>query len=309
MRGGWIRSLWAGVRRRLRAPVLHGLVRLLVAIMSRLGWRTAQRFGRWLGSLYWTIIPRDRRRVLRHLEVAFPELAADERERLGRACLRHNATSFAELLHLRGHPAEEALRHIETVGHEHLHAARAGDRPVLILTGHCGNWELMSAGLNAHGAAVTAIARQIKEQELHEMMKEMRAHFGTDTIVRGAPRSARKLLKALRGGGSLCLLIDQDTRVDGVWVPFFDQPAYTPVGAAEIALRHDAVVLPCFIQRLDSGHHRVEIHEPLELPDDPVEATATMTRAIEEQIRRVPEQWVWMHRRWRRQPEVDSLSA
>lgn len=302
VRGGPIRDAYAALRRRLRAPFLNGAVRSLVALMSILSWPAAQAFGRFLGSVYWFVIRRDRLRVLAHLEIALPELDGAERVRLGRACMRHNAKSFAELLHLRGHEPQVAMLHIEVVGVEHLAAARAGDRPVLVLTGHCGNWELLSPALNANGAELTAIAREIKEQVLHEMMKEMRAHFGTDTIVRGAPGSARQLLRTLRGGGSLCLLIDQDTRVDGVWVPFFGRPAYTPVGAAEMALRHDAVVLPCFDRRLADGSHIVEIHPPLDLPGDPVAATAMMTRAIEEQIRRVPEQWVWMHRRWRRQP-------
>lgn len=100
------------------------------------------------------------------------------------------------------------------------------------------------------------------------------------------------------------MLIDQDTKVDGVWVPFFGRPAFTPVGAAELALRQKAIVLPFFIERKADGDHLLRFLPPLDLPDDPREATALMTRAIEEQVRRRPEQWVWMHRRWRRQPGV-----
>lgn len=98
------------------------------------------------------------------------------------------------------------------------------------------------------------------------------------------------------------MLIDQDTKVDGVWVPFFGRPAFTPVGAAKIALRQKTEVIPTFVERRPDGSHLVRIHPPLDLPEDPREATAVMTRAIEEQVRRQPEQWVWMHRRWRRQP-------
>jgi KDO2-lipid IV(A) lauroyltransferase len=98
------------------------------------------------------------------------------------------------------------------------------------------------------------------------------------------------------------MLIDQDTRVEGVWVPFFGRPAFTPVGAAKISLRMGAATVPTFIERLDDGTHLARFLPPLDLPDDETEATALMTRSIEDQVRRRPEQWVWMHRRWRRQP-------
>ena len=98
------------------------------------------------------------------------------------------------------------------------------------------------------------------------------------------------------------MLIDQDTKVEGVFVEFFGRPAWTPVGAAELALRFDAAVLPTFIERRADGSHRAVIHPELPLPTDPTAATALMSAAIEAQIRAHPEQWVWLHRRWRRRP-------
>ena len=89
-------------------------------------------------------------------------------------------------------------------------------------------------------------------------------------------------------------------------MPFFGRPAYTPVGAAELALRFDAAVLPTFIERLPDGSHRARIEPALTLDPDATAATAQMTERIEAQIRRVPEQWVWLHRRWRRQPPPDA---
>ena len=149
---------------------------------------------------------------------------------------------------------------------------------------------------------MAVVARALEESGLNELLVAFRRRFGTETLERGAPGAARRLLRVLRAGGALGMLIDQDTRVEGVWVPFFGRPAFTPVGAAKIALRQGAAVVPAFIERLADGTHLARIHPPLDLPADEVEATALMTQAIEEQIRRVPEQWVWMHRRWRRQP-------
>jgi KDO2-lipid IV(A) lauroyltransferase len=97
------------------------------------------------------------------------------------------------------------------------------------------------------------------------------------------------------------LLADQDFESEGVMVPFFGRPAFTPVGPARLALRRRCQMIPVFDHRLPDGRHLVEILPRLELPGDEAAATATLTEVIETQIRRFPEQWVWMHRRWRRQ--------
>ena len=138
------------------------------------------------------------------------------------------------------------------------------------------------------------------------MLAGLRERFGTPTIARGSEGAARQLLATLRGGGALGMLIDQDTKVDGVWVPFFGRPAFTPVGAAKIALRQKRRRHPHLHRAPRDGSHLATFHPPLDLPDDPTEATALMTAKIEEQIRRRPEQWVWMHRRWRRQPPASA---
>lgn len=174
---------------------------------------------------------------------------------------------------------------------------------MLILTGHCGNWELLAALLSAHGLPLSVVAREIDEPGLQTMLLDLRARFGSRTIVRGTPGAARALLATLRGGGALGMLIDQDTKVEGVFVPFFGRLAWTPVGAAELATRFGAVVLPTFIEREPDGRHRGRIHPEMALPADPTAATAKMTAAIEAQIRARPEQWVWLHRRWRRRPK------
>ena len=146
------------------------------------------------------------------------------------------------------------------------------------------------------------VARPLDEPRQQRLLAGLRERFGTPTIERGGDGAVRQLLNTLRRGGALGLLIDQDTKVEGVWVPFFGRPAFTPVGAAKIALKQRAAVVPVFIERLPDGRHLARYHPPLDLPNDPREATALMTAKIEEQIRRHPEQWVWMHRRWRRQP-------
>jgi KDO2-lipid IV(A) lauroyltransferase len=292
------------LRARLETALLNAGLKALTSTLGRLPWRTSQRVGRAIGSLGWRLSRRDRRRTLDHLALAYPGLSEAERLRLGRDCFRHHGTTLGECLHLFHRDCGFIASVVEVRGWEEVEKARAADRPVLILTGHCGNWELLAAAINCRGLGMAVVARPLDEPDQQRMLAGLRERFGTPTIERGSERAARHLLIALRKGGALGMLIDQDTKVDGVWVPFFGRPAFTPVGAAKIALRQHTAVIPTFIERLEDGRHLATFHPPLDLPDDATEATALMTAKIEEQVRRRPEQWVWMHRRWRRQPPV-----
>ena len=287
----------------LEPALLNAGLKTLSSTIGRLSWPASQRLGRRIGALAWTLSRRDRRRALDHIAIAFPGKSETEREQLARDCFRHLGTMLGECLHLYHRDCAFVDSVTEVSGFEEVEAVRKAGRPLLILTGHCGNWELLAAAINCRGLRMAVVARALDEPEQQEMLAGLRARFGTPTIERGEAGAVRQLLGTLRGGGALGMLIDQDSgKIDGVWVPFFGRPAYTPVGAAKIALKQSAAVVPVFIERLEDGRHRVRYHPPLDLPDDPVAATALMTEKIEEQVRRRPEQWVWMHRRWRRQP-------
>jgi KDO2-lipid IV(A) lauroyltransferase len=286
----------------LRAWATVALAAVLGALFRLVPWRAAQAAGATLGRLGWHLSRRDRRRTLDHIQLAFPELPAAERERLGRACFRHLGTVAGEFLWLLRRSCRDLAPRVAIEGWEVVEELRAQGRPILFVTGHCGNWELLGAAANCRGAEVTYVARGLDEPPLQRFLAAFRSRFAGRTMERGGTGAAREMLHALRRRGGLAILIDQDTRVEGVWVPFFGRPAFTPVGAARLALKRDVAVVPVFDERLADGTHRALFEPPLDLPANEVEATAMMTRAIEAQIRRVPEQWVWMHRRWRRQP-------
>jgi KDO2-lipid IV(A) lauroyltransferase len=262
----------------------------------------ALRLGRAAGRLGWMMSGRDRRRSLDHLALAFPDLPEAERRRIARAAFLSQGMNAAELLHLLRRDADGMLPHLEVQGWENVEAARATRRPILILTGHCGNWELMAIPLRCGGLPPAAIARPLDDPQLQDLVVQVRRTLGTTTIARGTRGAARQILEVLRSGGAIAMLIDQDTKVDGVWVSFFGRPAFTPVGPAELAIKQDMRVVPSFIERRPDGGHLIRFLPVLDLPADPREATARMTAAIEQQVRRCPEQWVWWHKRWRRQP-------
>ena len=282
--------------------LLRPLAWLLTAFFRDLSWEEAQAAGARLGRLLWHLSRRDRRRALDHLALAFPELDARRRRDIARATFDHLGTTLAECLHLADKESASVLRRVASTGWEAIDEAKRQGRPVLVVTGHCGNWELLAAWLGCRGLPLHVVARRLEDPYLDRLLLSLRARFGSTTIQRGEAGSARALLRAVRGSGGLGMLIAQDTRVDGDWVPFFGRPAFTPLGAADLALRFDAAVVTAFIERQDDGHHQVTIEPTGPLPTDPVVATAALTAAIERQVRRRPEQWVWFHRRWRTKP-------
>lgn len=293
------------LRRRVRSVLVAVVLQVLIVALGRLSWASAQSFGRGLGALGWHLSRRERRRALGHLALALPETGEAERRRLARSCFRHHGMNVAECLHLLARPPAEVVRHVEVEGWDEVERLRREGRPILLLTAHLGNWELLGPVVANRGIRLWAVVRGLDDPVLGEVLTRLRRHFGSQVIERGSRIAARQLLEALRGGGALCMLIDQDIQVEGVWVPFFGRDAYTPVGAAKVALRRGAAVVPAFLERLPDGSHRARFRPPLELPADAAAATAAMTAIIESEVRRRPEQWVWMHRRWRRRPPTE----
>lgn len=286
------------LRDRLVAAALRGFA----ALLAPLSFFAAQRVGRAIGRLVWRLSRRDHRRAMDHLAIAFPDQSVPERRQTSRACFIHQGVNLAECLWLLRHQPADLQPLVTIEGLEPVLELRRTGRPMVILTGHCGNWELLACLLNTLDLNMKVLGREMESSHLNELLVEIRARYGTETIGRGGSGAARQLLGSLRGGGVVGMLIDQDIDVEGVWVPFFGKPAYTPVAAARMALRMKAHVVPTFIERLPDGRHLASFRPLGELPTDETEATAIMTAAIEAQIRRRPEQWVWWHKRWRRQP-------
>lgn len=291
-----------GRLRHLRARVALPLVGAIISLARLLPWWTLRRLGALSGRIVWVASRVNRLRALDHLALAFPKLTEAERTVLAKQACCNQTTNLLEYLHLTGRGLAAVESKVEVEGWEHIEAARSSGRPLLVITGHCGNWELLGAVFGRRQAPLAAVVRSLSEPDLEPVVDRLRSGLGTRIINRGRPGSIRDLLAALRGGTALLMLIDQDIRGDGVFVPFFGVLANTPAGAAKLALRRKSVVITAFMERLEDGRHLARFHPPLGLPDDLVGATAVMTRAIEDQIRRRPAQWVWWHRRWRRRP-------
>ncbi|HEY8514469.1 MAG TPA: lysophospholipid acyltransferase family protein [Candidatus Binatia bacterium] len=302
------RAAYRAGRDRALVALLRGARSMLGALGLERGLRLADR----VGALVPRILPEVRELSLEHLALALPELGRDAHERLVRDMFRGHARSVIEIVRM----ADLAARIddvVSTEGVEILDEALAAGRGVIAVTGHIGNWELLAAYFGMHGYPVTVIATPVKGERLNAENIALRAQFGVETVLRDGPGASRRILRTLKNGRILAILMDQATRGQAVQVPFFGRPAWTPIGPALLAQRTGARVIGAFIHRLPDGRHRISIRRP-ELPaatggdvasrDAWVEAaTASFTALIEQEIRRRPDEWVWWHRRWREMPK------
>jgi KDO2-lipid IV(A) lauroyltransferase len=289
--------------------MLYAALRLLQKLAGLLPLDTVRAFGRFLGRLAWLVLRRERGRALEHIRLAFPEWSEAQRRATIKKMFRHLGESLMEILWLPRLDDASRARLTQWEGLERLKPYLDAGRGVVIFTAHCGNWEWLANAFGALGAPTSVLQRERNDPRLNRFITEVRAGVGVHTIDRGSEASALQMLKAIKRG-ALAFVVDQNIRTDSIKVPFFGHPALTPIGPAKLAVRAEAVVVTILIERRPDGTHLARISEPVETrrDDDPVALIARATREIEEQIRRVPEQWVWMHRRWRDRPQWDVSS-
>lgn len=293
--------------KRLRRRARFELLRLGVGALALLPLPALYALGALAARLAPLLARRTWARTLAGLAVAFPERSDAERRALARACFAHLGRCFAELAALRRlDPSLERLVDWPAESRATMEAALARKKGVLYVTGHLGHWELLARRVGLAGYPANVIAKESWHPKLTDAIDALRASGKVRTIWRGRPDAAKRMLKLLRAGEFLGVLIDQDTDVQSVWVPFFGRPAKTPRGVADLALRTGAAVLVGACQRGPDGRYVLtaeEIPVPAEDTEENVRALcATLNEKLEALIRRAPEQWVWFHERWKSPP-------
>jgi Kdo2-lipid IVA lauroyltransferase/acyltransferase len=250
-------------------------------------------------------VPRQRRLAQAHLALAFPEKSDAERTRIGRASFVNLALAALEAARADRLDIRGAVE-LAPEGEEVLRASQAEGKGVVLVTGHIGAWELFARRVAALGFPCGTVAKEAHDPRITALLRRSREAAGVRVFWRGDPMSARRMLRFLRAGGMLGFLIDQDTRVAGHFVPFFDRPAFTPRAAGDLAARLGAPLLFACAHRVASGVHRMVVRR-IDLPRtgdrdrDSFALTAAATKEIENEIRKRPDEWVWMHPRWRTQ--------
>jgi len=299
-----MKDRFSRARKRFTRISLIILTRIFKLVAAVLPYGFSVAVGGAIGFLVYYALPRDRNRAIEHLSKAFPEHDPQWVKVTARRTFIHLGKCLMEEMAIN---PRRLQRVISFPGRERLKAAVGQGKGVVYVTGHIGNWEFMGAAVAAE-YSLSVVAAPIEPEPVNDMIVGLRAAMGVRTILRGRPGAAKELIRVFRENRVLGILIDQDTDVEGAFVDFMGTPAWTPTAAAQMAIKFGAPVLFGYIQRQDNGHHVITVEGPLELhrtgnDDEDIRTnTAMFTKRIEDAIRRNPEQWVWMHRRWRRQP-------
>lgn len=291
------------IRKQIKNDLVYLCVRWLIAVVQRIPRRVALTLGGWLGWCAFFVLKRERRRVVAGLTRAFGGVKSDrEISVIGKRSFLLLGKNMIDAISL-CRCGERLLSLVRIAGLHHLDAVLSMGKGCIGITGHIGSWELLAIALAAKGYTVNAVARDLRDPRLHRLVASMRGQSGLRIIARG--RETREILRALTRNEIVGMLIDQDTKVDGVFIDFFGVPAYTPTGPVTLALKTGAPIVPAAIRREVDETHTLLIGEPIPLAttgdkeQDLIINTGRCSQAIEQFIRETPEQWVWFHQRWR----------
>ena len=293
------------ILKRIRDGVLYFLARFLLFLGRYIPDSLGYALGESLGSFAFHCAGREREKAKKNLKIAFGAKLSESRvNEITKGMFVHFGRVLFEVLRIPRMTRRRISELFTFEGLETVLSAIKSGRGVVVATGHIGNWELLGAAVAKLGVPINVIARRLYDSRLNELVVRLRERGGVRTIERESSASAREILRCLRRGEMLALLIDQDIRVEGAFVPFFGKPAYTPVGAAALALRTDSLFIAAAAQRLGPGRHlvrsrEIKISAGSERETAIAVATAEATEQLEAWIREMPEQWSWNHNRWR----------
>ena len=276
---------------RLKNTLLYLLMRGGLFTIERLPIRG---FIRFLGCLSPYIFREETRRAHEHLRTTLPHLDATKTIR---RMFVHFSESIWELSRLR-----RSVPELDLQSRRVLDEALAEGKGSIVISGHVGNWEILGQAIAAAGYPIATIATPFYDPRVTRWLDQWRTQHGLKIIWR-EKNSGKEILRVLRNNNLMAFLIDQSTRTAGDYVPFFGRPAFTPTTPAALALRTGAPVIFCWHHRRRKGHQitieRVVYERSGDRQRDVLALTALLTARLETVIRTVPEQWVWMHRRWR----------
>jgi KDO2-lipid IV(A) lauroyltransferase len=267
-----------------------------------------------LGRVVYLVDGFHRRIALTNLGQAFPSRSAAERRAIARAMFAHFGGLLLELIKFGSLSEAEMLARIDIDGEDRVRQAHQQGRGVLFFTGHFGYWEIHAIAHALFAQPIAVLARPLDNPFLNTMLERIRTKTGNTVIYR--QRAIRKVMRELAANHGVALLIDQHLHSAAVYVHFFHRPAATTSALASLALRTGAPVIPVFALPLPGGRYRVVYERPVpppgdDSPDAVLEFTQRCTDVLEMYVRRDPELWLWMHRRWRdRDPALaDDSSA
>ena len=287
----------------MRHRLEYLIVRVVIAIVRVTPGVLVRAAGAAAGRLFYTIDGTHRRIALRNLAMAFPLRSQAERRAIARATFAHFFRMGFELLQFSTLAPAQMLARVEFDGEERARLAYAQGKGVLFISGHFGYWELQAMVHALKVEPVSILARAIDNPHLNRLLEDVRQGTGNTVVYRRG--TIRRVMRTLQAGHGVAVLIDQHIMSrDAIYVDFFERPAATTSAVAALALRTGAPVVPVFALPLGGGRYRLIYEHQVEppradSPDAVREFTQRCTDVLEMYVRRHPELWLWMHRRWR----------
>ena len=264
--------------------------------------------GRFFGSCAYVLDRRHRIVALENFEAAFPDVTANERSSTIRNCYRFFGSYLFDMLSClgRGFPAKR-MNDFDYQGLDHLDAAYAAKKGVIFITAHWGAWEMMGVAHGYKGYPLGVMARALDNPYLEGLLRKFRTSTGNFVVDKR--EGFRPMLKAMRDGKGIAILIDQNVGTEErIFVNFFGRPAATTPAVGLVKLKTDCALIPVFALPLERNRYRFIYGAPVDVPltndrtEDVARITQECTRVIEDMIRQHPQYWLWMHRRWKTQP-------
>lgn len=290
---------------------LYLLARAAAAFVSFLPRRAALALARVLGRAAYNLIPRQRNLALNHLRLAFGESKPEsEIQGIARSVFSHGAQTLVDILQFSKFKKSNLDSIVEAKEAFRLYRSLLGEgKGVISITAHMGNWELLAGTFGLSGFDGAVIGRKIYYEPYNRWIVNLRLAVGVRTIYR--EDAARGVLSVLRRNQIIGMLPDQDiASQEGIFLPFFGRPAYTPAAPVKLALVTGAPIVPSFLIREPEGRYRILLGEVIR-PNQEIAREEAIRRStedwmgqFEDMIRRFPDQWMWMHNRWKTQPEA-----
>ena len=285
----------------------YKLLMLLSKVVCLLPHRVLLFFGKILGHIYYIFIKKQRERAIAQMMPAL-KVSRSEAEKLVMASFVNMAQNVLEILYMPKLNKDNFRDYIEIEHFERMQSAIDEGHGVVVLTGHVGTWEWLSAAYTLSGLPVTAIAKPQPNQQYTKALNDLRATIGVEIFSRGTSELLAAA-RALKAGKILGFLADQDAGPGGAFIDFLGRTASTPMGPAVFAYKFKAPIIPSFIIRKPDGTHKVLIGEPLRywdlgsVDDSLFDLTVRMTKILTDTIREYPTQWLWFQKRWNTPPD------
>ncbi len=257
----------------------------------------------WVGGKLFEIIGpifRSKKLIYSNIKKAFPEICTDDTRKLTTSMWNNYGRVFAEYMFIKDFRLEKINSKIEIVGREILDEIKKSNKPVVFISGHFSNFELMAMNIEKAGIELSAIYRPLNNIFLNKILEKIRKKYICKNQIKKGIGGMRELIKHQNNNCSTALMIDQRVS-EGKKANFFNQEAYTTTIPAQLAKKFDMSVVPIFIERVDDTNFKININKPLKFlkSDSIIDITTRLNKILENMILKNPEQWIWSHNRWK----------